>query len=257
MNKTIKTIIIDDNKEAVNENKAATNANKETAEDNKATDILSSVDIIINAGRAGSAWSGGDVWKDPKLVAKLQKWVYEGGIFIGVNEPSAVSDSMNGFAMAGVLGVGEDDGSRVCHGRWAFDIDKELADKIFVNGSDIPAKADIYLTDGEAKVLAEKNCLPTFTIHEYGRGKGVYMSGFEKNNANTRMLLNLLIHTKGLDEDQSYITDDPDTECAYYPDSRKLVVINNSEAEKHTKVRTGKGVVEFDLKPFESRIAEI
>ena len=239
---------------AANCNKAG---NNETADENNDTDVLSSVDIIINAGRAGSAWSGGDAWKDPELVAVLQKWVYEGGIFIGVNEPSAATGNMDGFAMAGVLGIGEDDGSRVCHGRWAFDIDKELAGKIFVNGSDIPAKADIYLTDGKAKVLAEKNGLPTFAIHEYGRGKGVYMAGFEKNNANSRMLLNLLMTVKGLDAEQNYITDDPDTECAYYPGGGKIVVINNSDVEKHTNVRTEKGVIGFDLKPFETKIDKI
>ncbi|MCR5323202.1 MAG: 1,3-beta-galactosyl-N-acetylhexosamine phosphorylase [Lachnospiraceae bacterium] len=254
---------------------------KEKAEENKAADVLASVDIIINAGRAGSAWSGGDAWKDPEIVAVLQKWVYEGGIFIGVNEPSATTGTMDGFAMADVLGVGLDDGARVCHGRWAFEIDKELAAKIFGNscntvtaggsdkgdentatsgacsaaGCDLPCKTDIYLTDGKAHVIAQKNGLPTFAIHEYGCGKGVYMSGFEKNNANTRMLLNLLMYVRGIDpSQQNYITDDANTECAYYPGSGKLVVINNSETEKHTKVRTEKGTIELDLKPFETKI---
>ncbi len=232
--------------------------------------VLSNVDIIINAGRAGSAWSGGDVWKDPELVAALRKWVYEGGIFIGVNEPSAVPDSMYGFAMADVLGVGLDDGARVCHGKWAFDIDKELEERVIAglgtkkaangSGSDgvkLPCKPDIYLTDGKAHVLAEKDGIPVFTMHEYGCGKGVYLTGFEKNNISTRMLLNLLMAAKGLDKEQNYITDDPDTECAYYPGSGKLVVINNSEVEKHTEVRTEKGTIGFDLKPFETKIDKI
>ena len=40
---------------------------------------LSDVDVVINAGYAGSAWSGGDAWKDDELVTVLTKWVYEGG----------------------------------------------------------------------------------------------------------------------------------------------------------------------------------
>ena len=84
------------------------------------------------------------------------------------------------------------------------------------------------------------------------------MAGFEKNNANTRMLLNLLMYVSGLDlSQQNYVTDDSDTECAYYPGSRKLIVINNSEAEKHTKVKTDKGVKEFYLRPFETQMIEI
>jgi beta-D-galactosyl-(1->4)-L-rhamnose phosphorylase len=215
---------------------------------------LEDVDIVINAGRAGSAWSGGDNWKDADLVATLQKWVYEGGIFLGVEEPSTVADSMNGFAMAEVLGVGKDDGSRVCHGKWAFDVDKAAASKVFVPGSDIPGLKDVYLTDGKATVLAEKDGVPTLTVHSFGKGKGIYMAGFAKNNANTRMLLNLLLFAKGVDA--LYITDDADTECAYYPESKKLVVINNSDAEKHTKVTTKDGVKEFDLKPFETVITD-
>ena len=52
---------------------------------------LENVDVVINAGFAGSAWSGGDVWKNPAVVEKLTRFVYEGGSFIGVNEPSAVA----------------------------------------------------------------------------------------------------------------------------------------------------------------------
>lgn len=40
---------------------------------------LENVDVVINAGFAGSAWSGGDVWKNPAVVEKLTRFVYEGG----------------------------------------------------------------------------------------------------------------------------------------------------------------------------------
>ncbi|MEG0897686.1 MAG: lacto-N-biose phosphorylase central domain-containing protein, partial [Ruthenibacterium sp.] len=32
-----------------------------------------------------------DAWLDADVVAALNAWVYQGGAFIGVNEPSAVS----------------------------------------------------------------------------------------------------------------------------------------------------------------------
>ena len=73
------------------------------------------VDVIINAGRAGSAWSGGDAWQDETLVAALNKWVYNGGVLLGVEEPSAVSGYGDTFRMARILGVDEDTGARVCH----------------------------------------------------------------------------------------------------------------------------------------------
>ena len=78
---------------------------------------LSRYKVIINAGKAGDAWSGGDNWKDVKVVEAITKWVYEGGCFIGIGEPSATSGYDTFFRLAQVLGVDEDNGARVCHGK--------------------------------------------------------------------------------------------------------------------------------------------
>lgn len=82
---------------------------------------LKDVDVVINAGYAGSAWSGGDNWKDEEVVSKLTEWVYNGGTFIGVDEPSAVAGYDTYFRMAHVLGIDEDTGARICHGKWQYD----------------------------------------------------------------------------------------------------------------------------------------
>ena len=52
--------------------------------------VLNEVDVVINAGRAGSAWSGGEQWHDTACVDQLTRWVHEGGTFLGINQPSAV-----------------------------------------------------------------------------------------------------------------------------------------------------------------------
>ena len=51
--------------------------------------VLDDAGVIINAGDAYTAFSGGDYWKDARIVSALRKFVYEGGGFIGVGEPSA------------------------------------------------------------------------------------------------------------------------------------------------------------------------
>ena len=43
---------------------------------------LSRYKVIINAGKAGDAWSGGDNWKDVKVVEAITKWVYEGAVLL-------------------------------------------------------------------------------------------------------------------------------------------------------------------------------
>ena len=218
--------------------------------------VLKDVDIVINAGRAGTAWSGGDAWKDAALVAALQKWVYEGGVLIGVEDPSAVEGYDTYFRMASVLGIDKDTGAKVCHGRWQFDVDEKAKELIFPQGADVPAAANLYLTNPEAKVLVEKDGIPVAVVHDFGKGKGVYLSRFEKNNANNRMLLNLMLYAKGMDLDQKFLTSHPDAECAYYPASKKLVVINNSDKALTTTVKTNNGTKEFFLNPFETQIVD-
>lgn len=48
---------------------------------------LSQYQVIINAGRAGTAWSGGSAWADDEVVERLTEWTARGGVFLGVNEP--------------------------------------------------------------------------------------------------------------------------------------------------------------------------
>lgn len=218
---------------------------------------LSRFDVVINAGRAKSAWSGGDAWKDAEVVVRLQEWVAKGGSFIGVGEPSAVEGYQFYFRMAQVLGIDLDTGARVCHGRWQFEVDENMRNTLMPKGADVPEKKWLYLTDGKARVLVEKNGIPCFTVNDFGRGKGIYLSGFQFDNANTRMLLNLLLLAIGKGQRQNYLTDHPDTECAFYPKSRRLVFINNSDRQTETSVLTENGNVTVSLAPFETRMVDI
>ncbi len=217
---------------------------------------LKDVNIVINAGRAGTAWSGGDAWKDAELVSRIQEWVYKGGVFLGVGEPSATEGYQDYFRMAQVLGIDEDTGARVCHGRWQYTLDEETQKLLIPEGADVPGRQYLMLTDGNARVLAEKNGIPAAVINDFGKGKGIYLSGFSLSNANARMLLNLMLYGMGLPLNQNYLTDNPDAECAYYPGTGKLVVINNSDRQVRTKVQTEKGVREFTLAAFETVIEE-
>lgn len=218
---------------------------------------LDHVDVIINAGAATSAWSGGNAWKDADLVEALTKWVYEGGTFIGVNEPSAVAGYDSYFRMAHVLGVDKDIADRVCHGQWSFDVDTEAAKAVMVKDSFVTEKQKCHLTDGKAEVLFANGNNPLLTRNAFGKGQGIYMSSFEVNNANTKMLLNLILDAGKEATDGYYLTDNPDMECAFYPESRTLVVINNSESTQETTVKTEYGVEKVTLEAFDTLIKNI
>lgn len=216
---------------------------------------LENYDIVINAGRAGNAWSGGDAWKDAEVVTRLHQWVYEGGTFIGINQPSAVEGYDTFYRMADVLGVDEDTGAKVCHGRYQFET--ETVDGLLPTGSAVVSQENRYLVNGDAKVLAAHEGTPDLVLNSFGKGYGVYMGGFEYNLENTRMLLNILLYTGKDDLDGMYLTDSAMTECAYYPESKKLVVINNSGETQTTSVKTPQGVKTFTIEAYDQASVEL
>lgn len=221
---------------------------------------LADVDVVINAGFAGSAWSGGDAWKDAEVLEKLTRFVYEGGTFIGVNEPSAVEGYDSFFCMANVLGVDEDTGAKLCHGKWSFEVQQD--EKLMPEGSFVKKTGDYrkgvpYLTDGKAKVLAADGTVPTLTVNRFGKGYGIYLASFEKTIENTRMLLNLIRMAGGELENDLYLTDNIYTECAYYPGSGQLVVINNSDQPQTTGVQTKNGRVEISLEAYATKMLAV
>ena len=208
---------------------------------------LEHYDVVINAGRAGTAWSGGDAWKDEKLVSILNRWVYGGGVFLGVDEPSAVDGYCSYFRMAEVLGVDRDTEAKICHGKWSFDITEIPG--LLPEGCSVPKRGGVHLTDGNAAVLLAHEGSADLAVHRFGKGCGVYLRGFEYSPINARLLLNLILWAAG-EKNAFYLTDNAATECAYYPKAQKLVVINNSDRPQSTTVRTEKGQIGFVLEPY-------
>ncbi len=217
--------------------------------------VLKDYDVVINAGYAGSAWSGGDNWKDEDVVSKLTEWVYNGGTFIGVDEPSAVAGYDTYFRMAHVLGIDEDTGARICHGRWQYEV--QPVDGLMPEGSSIRGRSGLYLTDGNARVVAEADGAPAMTINDFGKGKGIYMSHYNISLENTRMLFNIILLAGGEALDGEYITDNPYTECAYYPASNMLVIINNSGETQTASVKTEAGVKSATLEAYDTAIIQM
>lgn len=213
---------------------------------------LEKVQVVINAGRAGTAWSGGDHWKDTEMVSQLTKWVHQGGCFLGINEPSAVEGYDRYFRMAHVMGMDLDTGARVSHGRWKYEM--STVNELIPEGARVKEKENVYIIDANTRVLMDQEGNPTMTCYDFGKGKGIYLSSFQYNLENTRLLLNLILHAGGELKKAKYVTDQVSTECAYYPESKTLIVINNSGQNQVTKVRLEKGEHQISLKAYETQI---
>ncbi len=76
----------------------------------KNPDILKDIDVIINVGDADTAHTGGENWTDPDILSAIRKFVYDGGGFIGVGEPSGHQYEGRFFQLASLLGVEKETG---------------------------------------------------------------------------------------------------------------------------------------------------
>ena len=71
------------------------------------------------------------------------------------------------------------------------------------------------------------------------------------------MLLNLILQAGGEAIDGNYLTDNADMECAYYPESRTLIVINNTDSVQETMINTEYGTEKIKLEAFDTMIKKI
>lgn len=213
--------------------------------------------VIINAGWQGSAWSGGDYWKNADLIAKLTQFVAEGGGFIGVNEPTAAAANGTYFQLSHVLGVDRDLGSKKCIGKYQYRVEESsfVTEDTKNIGDSMKVMEGVYVLNKDVKVLAEKEGTPVITMNTFGKGCAMYLSSFRFSLESTRFLMRAICqvsqNTKAMD---LYICDNLNTECAYYPAIDKLVVINNTGDEQKAVIETEKGKVEVTLKPFATHI---
>lgn len=219
-----------------------------------------SIDVIINAGLVDDSWSGGEYWTNPKITESISDFVANGGGFIGIGEPTAQRHSSQYFQLSHVLGVDREVGLTRAFNRYEFEVETEhyiTADS--GKSHDLGDTIDgLYVFDPETNVLAAKGISPTITTRSLAEGRCVYMAGHRYDAANVRLLMRAILWAAKKDSEKTpWICSNPLTECAYYPASGKLVVINNSDAAQSTSITTASGTVEVELDPSGSQVLEL
>jgi beta-D-galactosyl-(1->4)-L-rhamnose phosphorylase len=224
--------------------------------------IPKDTDVIMNAGRVGTAWSGGEHWKNEKIVEAITGWVADGGGFIGVGEPSAFQHSGQYFQLAHLLGVDRETGSTLSKVKPEY----HLSDKRHFILEDVKDDIDfgkdidqVFIIDKDISVLSEKSGSPKITVKSFDNGQSVYMSGFRYTPQNTRLLHRSLFWAAGREKDyRPWTCSNIFTDCAFYQDIRKLVVINSSDNTEKTKVYTsGEKVYDVSLEPHGIKIIDL
>lgn len=223
-------------------------------EDVLANGIPDGVKVLINAGRLGTAWSGGDAWKNPDLVEALTAWVAAGGSLLGIGEPSAAQHSAQYFQLDAVLGVDRETGSTICRMKRAFTpADRHFITADMAGAPDFGVDADrVFVLDEATEVLAQRDGAVQIAVHPFGQGRAAYFSGFRFNPENTRLLHRALYWLTGQEEGfLPWTCGNILAECALFEKSGTVVVINNSGEAQQTAVHGCNGKsVQVGLAPF-------
>ncbi len=203
------------------------------------------IDVIINVGDEGTAYSGGENWNDDTLVATVRKWVAEGHGFIGVGEPTAYQKNGRCFVLSDVLGVDKEKGFTLSEDK--YNIDKKshfitndvtgdidygegIKNVYALDGTDV---LDIKFSDRFIRKVnvGEVN----LAANSYFNGRGVYISGIPYSIQNARLLYRAIFWAAKKEADMyKAFSSNPAVECSYYPESRKYAIINNTDVEQKT-----------------------
>jgi beta-D-galactosyl-(1->4)-L-rhamnose phosphorylase len=217
--------------------------------------IPKDVDVIINAGKAGTAWSGGEYWKNERIVGIITRWVAEGGGFIGIGEPSACQHSSQYFQLSHILGVDRETGlkSSIVKLECAVSVKNHFIFEDIEGDIDFGKDVDnVFIIDKDTSVLTEKDGSPKIAVKCFGKGQSIYFSGFKFAPENSRLLHRSLYWAAGKQEDYGpWTCSNINTDCAFYQNTGKLVVINSSDREEKTEVLDTDGKKhDVSLKPY-------
>lgn len=218
---------------------------------------LSEFDVIINAGDAYTAFSGGKEFDDSKVISELRKFVYNGGGLIGVGEPSAFQKGGHYFQLHDVFGIDREVGfSQSTNKYFTKKVDKHfiLDDDFseFELGEKVP---NIYATQKSTEILEFLNHEVYMAANEYGKGRAFYVTGLPYSFENTRLLKRAIHYVAHKEKEMfKYFAENINIEIAAYPENSEYAIINNADFKVTTKIYDGKGdVFEVTLEPTEIR----
>lgn len=220
--------------------------------------FLDPFDVILNVGDADTAQTGGAYWCDEEIVTRVKAFVYNGGGFIGVGEPAAHQWQGKFFQLDDILGVEEENGFALNTDRYNTTAHPDhfiLAD---TNG-DVDfgeGKKNIVALEGARVLLQNETELPfavrngcevQMAVKEFGKGRGVYISGLPYSFKNSRVLYRAVLWAASAEAElHKWFSTNYNVEVHAYVKNGKYCVVNNTYEPQDTTVYVGDGAG-FDL----------
>lgn len=223
--------------------------------------IPKDIDVIINAGDHDTAFSGGEEWLHEKLTATIRKWIYNGGGFIGVGEPSAKHHQGRYFQLGDALGVDKELGFSLSTNKYF----KEQKGHHFIT-EDIKTPIDfgesmknIYSLSKATEILQYSDGEIHLSANKYGKGRCIYIAGLPYNEDNTRLLLRSIFYSANKEKElYKWFAQNIYVEVHAYPKNKKYAIVNNSDTAQKSTIYDGEGNnFEVNLKACEIRWADM
>ena len=220
---------------------------------------MDSIDVIINVGDGDTAHTGGYEWADPAIAAAVRKFVYNGGGFIGVGEPTGHQHQGHYLQLANVLGVEKETGFTLGYDKYNWEqhpdhfILEDVADEVnFGEG-----KKSIYALPG-TRILVQRDKEVQMAVNGFGSGRSVYISGLPYTFENSRVLYRAILWSANA-EDQlhKWFSSNYNVEVHAFVANGKYCVVNNTYEPQDTTVYTDNGSFELHLEANEIRWYEI
>ena len=206
-------------------------------------DLLKKFDVVINVGDADTAQSGGENWIDETIITAVREFVYNGGGFIGVGEPAAHQWQGRFIQLDDVLGVEEEHGFNLNTDKYNWE---EHRDHFILKDAEGEVdfgegKKNIYALP-ETEILIQKDQEVQMAVKNFGKGRGVYISGLPYSFKNSRVLYRAVLWSASAEEElHCWYSTNYNVEVHAYVKNGKYCVVNNTYEPQDTVVYRGDG----------------
>lgn len=223
-------------------------------------EILKDIDVLCNIGDGDTAHTGGEVWEDAALSSAIRRFIYEGGGFIGVGEPSGHQYQGRFLQLAAALGVEKETGYTLGYDKYNWEerkghfiLEDCKGEVDFGEG-----KKSIYALPG-TEILVQREKEVQMAVHEYGKGRSVYISGLPYSFENSRILYRAILWSSHSEERLwEWYSENFYVDVHAYVKNGKYCVVNNTYEPQRTVVYKGDSEsFPLELKENEIRWFEI
>ena len=222
--------------------------------------VLDGVDVLLNVGDGDTAHTGGAIWEDPAVSAAVKRFVYHGGGFIGVGEPTGHQYQGRYLQLSSVLGVEKETGFTLGYDKYNWE---EHPDHFIL--ADCAGEVDfgegkkgIYALEG-TQVLVQRDREVQLAVNEFGKGRAVYLSGLPYSFENSRLLHRAVLWSAHSEDQRNlWLSSNYNVDVHAYVKNGKFCVVNNTYEPQSTTVYRGDGSsFPLDLEANEIRWYEI